>query len=217
MNKPATIARVAERYSRTGARVFVRAKLRTDPVGDQVVKVAQRMAANGRTHGCGDVVDVGCGRGQMGFVLTEHGLAASVLGFDRDAEKIAEATFAAKGDARFQFLVGDTRTLAIPACDTVLMIDVLHYLTDEQQSSLVLRAARSARGAIVIRELDPDRGWRSAMTRVQEEITTRFGYLRTRPITPVVECLRDNGFDVSVEPSWGRTPFSNVLVVGMKT
>ena len=196
-------------------------KLRADPVGDQVVELALRMATSGGTRGCGAVVDVGCGRGQMGFVLTELHLATAVFGFDWDAEKIAETIHAAKGDARFHFRTGDTRTEPIPPCDTVLMIDVLHYLTDEEQSSLVLRAARAARSAVVIRELDPDRGWRSTTTRVQEGITSWFRYnlgagVRPRSIEPVVACLRENAFEVSVAPSWGRMPFSNVLIVGTK-
>jgi hypothetical protein len=101
------------------------------------------------------------------------------------------------------------------------MIDVLHYLTDEEQDSLLGRAARAARRTLLVRELDPDRGWRSATTRVQEAITTTLGWnvgarVRVRAIAHIERALSLEGFDVTVEPCWGSTPFGNVLVVGRR-
>lgn len=211
IDKP-LIAKVAARYARTGTKFYVRGKLGGDPICEQVVGVASEL---------GEVVDVGCGRGQMGLLLLELGKATRVLGFDWDKDKIEEATLASGDDARLRFWVGDTRTEEIPACDTVLMLDVLHYLTDEEQDALVVRAAKSARHTIVIRELDPDRGWRSTMTRMQEGITTFFRYnvgarVRIRPISAVTERLTSQGFAVRVEPSWGGTPFANVAVIARR-
>lgn len=209
----ALIAKVASRYGRTGTKFYVRGKLGGDPICAQVVDASN--------DGLGEVVDVGCGRGQMGLLLLELGKATRVVGFDWDQDKIDEAIAAAGDDARLRFHKGDTRTEEIPACDTVLMLDVLHYLTDEEQDALVVRAARSARRAVIIRELDPDRGWRSTMTRMQEGITTFFRYnvgdrVRIRPISAVTERLTSQGFTVRVEPSWGNTPFSNVAVLATR-
>ncbi len=209
------IAKIAARFERTGTRFYVRGKLGGDPICEQVVSLGKK---NG---GLGEVVDVGCGRGQMGLLLLELELATRADGFDWDEDKIAEATRAAGEDARVHFSRGDTRTEAIRPCDTVLMLDVLHYLTDEEQAALVLRAARSARRMVIIRELDPDRGWRSTMTRIQEAITTFFRYnvgarVRIRPIAPITECLKNEGFVVSVEPSWGGTPFANVAILATR-
>jgi 2-polyprenyl-3-methyl-5-hydroxy-6-metoxy-1,4-benzoquinol methylase len=206
------IARVAARYTRTGTRFYVRGKLGSDPACSQVVELGQKLG------GLGEVVDVGCGRGQMLILLHELGLATSGVGFDWDEEKIKEATAAATGPLSFR--KGDARE-HIPACDTVLLLDVLHYLTDEEQTQVVDRVASAARRAVVIRELDPDRGWRSTVTRVQEGITTFFRYnvgarVLIRPIAPVVERLEGAGFSVEVLPSWGSTPFANVAIVATR-
>lgn len=207
--------RVAWRYEKTGTRFYVIGKLSSDPICGQVVTLAHALGS------LGEVVDVGCGRGQMGLLLVTEGWATSANGYDWDEEKVREANAAAGGDERLRYWVGDTREEPIPSCDTVLMLDVLHYLTHDEQSALVLRAAKAARRAIVIRELDPDRGWRSAMTRLQERVTTGLRYnvgarVLVRRIEPVVACLEGEGFSVSVEPSWGSTPFSNVAIIAKK-
>ena len=208
----AVIKKVAERYTRTGTKFYVHGKLGSDPICAQVVLAAGDL---------GTLVDVGCGRGQMGFLLLELGKAKRVVGYDWDQEKIDEAIAAAGGDEQFHFHVGDTRTEEIQPCDTVLMLDVLHYLTDDEQDALVQRAAKSARHTVIVRELDPDRGWRSSVTSAQESITTFFRYnvgarVRIRPISCIIERLAAAGFTVRVEPSWGSTPFANVAVIASR-
>lgn len=207
------VKRVAERYSSVGARMYARGKLGSDPVATQLLEL-------GRAQPMGHVVDVGSGRGQMGIMLLLAGIASEVTGFDWDEGKVAEANAAATGLAA-TFTRGDVREHAIPSCDTLLLLDVLHYLTDAQQEALVLRAAAAARRTIVVRELDPDRGWRSFTTRAQEAVTTTFGYnvgerVRVRPIADVVRPLEQAGFTVRVEPSWGSTPFANVAIIATR-
>jgi hypothetical protein len=101
------------------------------------------------------------------------------------------------------------------------VIDVLHYLPEADQSALVLRAAKSASRRVLVRELDPDRGWRSALTRAQEAVTTTLGYnagerLVYRSISAITTALEAHGFHAHVEPAWGSTPFANVLVVALR-
>jgi SAM-dependent methyltransferase len=208
----AAVERVAARYARgrRAAYHYVRGKLASDPV-------AARVAALGDL---GDVVDVGCGRGQLAALLLEMGRAERVRGVDWDAAKVDDARRACAGlDARFE--ASDAREAPIDGCDTVLLVDVVHYLTDAEQDALVSRAAEGARRRVVIRELDPDRGWRSAVTRAQERVTTALGYNRgarvnVRSIESLTAPLRARGFDVEVTPCWGGTPFANVLVVATR-
>ncbi len=211
----AAVARVAARYGAESrsAYYYVRGKM----LGDPVVKRAFELAAK---ESLGEVVDVGAGRGQLGILLLESNGAMRVTGFDWDRAKIAEAR-RASGELSASFEEGDAVTRPIPACDSVLLIDVLHYLTDAEQEALVGRAARAARRTVLIRELDPDRGWRSVTTRVQEAITTtlrwnRGARVRVRSIACLERRLSEEGFDVTVEPCWGATPFANVLVVGRR-
>lgn len=211
------IDRVAKRYVKVSARMYAKGKLGSDPVCAQLVELGRERGGLGR------VVDVGCGRGQMGLLLLEAGLADSVVGFDWDEGKLADATAAASVEPALPLSVerGDVREHAIPAGDTVIVLDVLHYLTDVQQAAVVDKIVGVRARTILVRELDPDRGWRSFTTRTQEAITTFFGYnvgerVRVRPIADVVGPLEAAGYTVRVEPSWGSTPFANVAVIGTR-
>ncbi len=209
------IARVASRYAggRRATYGYVRGKLASDPV-------AARVASMGPL---GEVVDVGCGRGQLAVLLVEAACATRVRGIDWDAGKVddaAKAAATAPALANASFEVSDAREAPIPPCDTVLFIDVLHYMTDAEQDAALVRAADAARARVIVREIDPDRGWRSAVTRAQEWVTTGLGYNRgararanARSIEAIATTLRARGFAVSVEPCWGATPFANVIVV----
>ena len=204
------VRRVGARYRGRGARFHVKAKLSSDPVARAVLALEP----------LGEVCDVGCGRGQLGLLLLDGAKATGVWGVDWDASKVTEASGAGDGLAA-HFEKGDVRSAAIPACDTVLLIDALHYLGDAEQDALLLRAASAARHRVVVRELDPDRGWRSAVTRAQEAVTTtlrfnRGAQVRVRPIAAIARVLEGAGFAVSVTPCWEGTPFANVLVVARR-
>lgn len=209
--------RVAERYAsraKKPAYYYVRSKLAADPI-------ARRVAELGATLPLGEVIDAGCGRGQLGVLLLEQSLATRVTGFDWDDEKVAAATSAAAG-LPASFRTGDLREPLGLEADTALLVDVLHYLTDGEQDAVLRNVARAARRTVVVRELDPDRGWRSRVTRLQEAVTTGFGYNRgarvnVRPIAALTAVLEAEGFAVEVTPCWGGTPFANVLLVARRS
>ena len=208
--------RVARRYASGTSRAahhYVRSKLAADPVAERLVALAP-------DGGFGEVLDAGCGRGQLGVLLLEHELATHVTGFDWDPNKVELATLAARG-LNASFRVGELTLPIQERPDTALLVDVLHYLSAEEQQATLHRVARSTRTMVVVRELDPDRGWRSRMTRVQEAVTTRLRYNRGRhvdpqPISALTGVLEAEGFEVEVSPCWGATPFSNVLLVARR-
>lgn len=151
-------------------RHYVRFKLWLDPVLPQ-------LAAEGAL---GDVLDIGCGRGQLSLCLRELGRVQALSGFDFDARKVAVAASAAGDDATFR--VGDATLAAPESVDTVLLIDVLHYLPAEEQDRLLARAVANVRpgGRVVIREADSSAGLRGALTRGLEYLGTSVGYNRAR-------------------------------------
>lgn len=203
--------RVAARYrnaSRFG-RGFVRGKLRTDPATAAILAYAA-------AQGCGSVVDLGCGRGQLGLALLECGGADQLLGLDRNAAKIAEASAAAAGlPARFR--IADLGSAPVPDCDTVLLIDVLLQMPEAAQRALLARVAAAARRRILIRAFDPARGWRARLGGVMEVLgrwVRRDGVeFQPLPLPGLARILTEAGFTVSVTPCWGRTPLPNVLLV----
>ena len=207
--------RVADRYAKgsRAARGYIAGKLRADPVISRIVEI-------GSERNLGHVIDIGCGRGQLAIALLEAKAATSVLGFDWDESKIEIARTASMGLAA-RFEIGDVRTMTWPAADTALLIDVLHYVRFSEQEAILQRACMATKSMVLVRELDPDRGWRSAITRLQERMTTSFAYntgerLEYRSISAISTLLETHGFLVEVEPAWGFTPFSNVLVMARR-
>ncbi|MFO0679857.1 MAG: class I SAM-dependent methyltransferase [Polyangiaceae bacterium] len=209
--------RTAERYaSATNSRAtyhYVRGKLRGDPSTRAVFSRAP----------LGDVLDLGAGRGQLDVLLLEAGAATRIHGLDWDAPKIALARAASKGlDATFE--VADMETATLPSADTVLMIDVLHYVDRERQDALLARALGAVRpgGRLLLREADAGRGLRSFFTLLPERIGTALAINRGERVLfrdvegELAPIARNLGFEVHVEPCWGGTPLSNVLFVATR-
>ncbi len=221
--------RVAGRYapigeiSTTAQRTrfhYVRMKLITDPVTKMIADLF------GEADGVlGEVLDIGCGRGQMAIVLLENGRATRVHGLDWDEGKIEAAREAAacqpEIDATFE--VADAATASFPPADTVMLIDVIHYLTIAEQDALLRRAAAAVRpgGRLVVRDADTERGLRSWATLAEERLFTllrfnRGARVKFRPARTIVAELEAAGLVCEVRPAWGGTPFSNVLVIGRR-
>lgn len=219
--------RVAQRYAPVGEIStpaertrfhYVRIKLLTDPVTKMIADLFDE-------GGLGELCDIGTGRGQLPLVMLELGRARRAWGVDWDEEKIAGAQAAAalapSLEARFE--VGDAKSVELPTSDTVLLIDVIHYLTLAEQDALLARAARAVRpgGRLVVREADTERGWRSFMTLAEELFFTlvrfnRGARVKFRPARDIAAVLEAEGLRADVCPAWGGTPFSNVLVIGKR-
>jgi 2-polyprenyl-3-methyl-5-hydroxy-6-metoxy-1,4-benzoquinol methylase len=154
-----TIARYAP--ARSADRYYVHVKLRTDPLAAELVRVSCQL---------GDVVDVGCGRGQFGLLLCELGRLRSLRGYDWDPHKIASAQTAAAGVAEYE--VADLRASPSYAADTYLLFDVLQYLTLSEQRQLLLDLVGTLRpgGRLLIRSTDRSRGWQSELSRWVERV-----------------------------------------------
>jgi hypothetical protein len=154
------------------------------------------------------------------LALLEARCADRVVGLDADAAGVRAARLAAEG-LRFRGEVADARTCEIPACDTVLLIDVLYQLETEAQSALLRRAAAAARASVILRAFDPALGWRSVVSRFSEAVCHAFALKRSpivnpRPLPWLVGLLEGQGFEVEVRPCWRGTPFAGVLVVARR-
>jgi hypothetical protein len=119
------------------------------------------------------------------------------------------------------FDMGDAREARVPEADTVLLIDLLHYFALPEQDAILRRAAAAVRagGRIVVREADTERGLRSFVTLLEERFFTFIRFNRGervafRPARDIAAILSEAGLDSRVAPAWGKTPFSNVLIVG---
>ena len=165
------VKRTNLRYARAALsdRLYVHFKLQMDPVA---------RALCGLGH-LGDVLDIGAGRGQFGLLLLEAGLASGVEGFDSDERKVIAAARAAAGEAHFEHVRIQCREL--PAADSVLLIDVLHYLPPAEQERLLQRIVASLKpgGRVLIRETDAGSPLKSWWARSAERIAGRVGINRS--------------------------------------
>lgn len=205
-----TIARY--RSAPTADRIYVAAKLTTDPL----TRLLSEIPGN-----WGRVLDAGAGRGQFGLFLWELGRCSVLHGFDSDARKVAIAECAAGGDAHFETV--DLLEFAERELDTLLLIDVLHYLPFSEQDELLRRATRCVtQGRIVIRELDAGNATRSTVTRAFEWLAKVSGYNRGRagrhyrPAREITAQLSCAGLSCEVLGASEGTPFANVLIVATR-
>jgi uncharacterized protein (TIGR03546 family) len=206
----AAMARTRARYEAApiADRYYVAGKLAFDPVFRLVDEL---------TGDFGRVLDLGCGRGQLGLLLLERGRVGSLRGVDSDPRKIDVAR-AAGPEAEFR--VGDVASSEIPSADTILLVDVLHYLPLAEQDELLRTACRALdrRGRLLVRELDADPSARSATTRLFEWWARAIGLNRGRAThyrsaADITRVLEAAGLSCRVQGASERTPFANVLIV----
>jgi len=201
------------RYQSMAVEQFVYWKLRCDPMFAALDSVVPR-------HGF--VLDLGCGYG-----LATHWLACftdqrTFLGIDYDEDKIRVAQRSAPEHPRIRFEPGDILERDYPACDVVLLLDVLHYWTAEKQERILTKARQALRpgGRLVLR--DGARAEDAAHGRVHrwEQFATCVGMNRTKEglhfqTQPELEAmLRRAGFS-RWEAKTGAGKDSNVMLVAL--
>jgi SAM-dependent methyltransferase len=204
------LERTRARYARAphADRYYVAGKLAFDPV---FALIATQAGDFGR------VLDVGCGRGQLSAFLLELGRASEVVGIDSDARKVEVARRAVP---EAKLLVADAASFELPTADTVLLVDLLHYLPRQEQDDLLTAGARALApgGRLLVRELDGDPSTRGGITRFFEWCARRLGINRGRathyrPARELTALLERAGLACSVQGASEGTPFSNVLIV----
>lgn len=202
--------RLAQRYQPRWLRSYVRSKLRTDPV----YRAAFELFHSSRLP----ILDVGCGIGLLAFYLRERGLDQPIVGVDIDRVKIERARSVARHyrDVRFQLADDDE----VETSGNVALLDVLHYLTDDEQRVMLRRLAAQVapEGTLMIRDCPRDRTLRYAATWIEEVFARGIGWMRTRVLNfprreLFSEELRPLGFREEVRPLWGRTPFNSHLFI----
>ena len=122
------------------------------------------------------ITDVGCGYGQMSFMLGMLSHGRHVIGIDYDSDKIdvaCNALLCHHADVRFE--CGDMRTITLPASDVILFNDSLHYIDSEAQRQVLTRAvnALTDRGFIIVRDGNASQGERHNKTKMTEVWSTK--------------------------------------------
>ncbi len=196
---------------------YTRTKLRTDPLYPGVLDALRGNHA--------PLLDLGCGLGLLAHALRRDGQRMDYVGVDIDAPKIERARRIADrvGLEGVRFDVVDLAAGYPPHHGSVAILDVLQFLTREQQAALLDAAiAMLAPGALlVMRAALDDGGTRIRRTRFGDRFAALTGWMPDRPRHyPTVEELRARfdaaGLPVEIQPWFGNTPFNNWMVLARR-
>ncbi len=127
---------------------YMRVKCRIDGYYDLWDRLIPRNAS---------VTDIGCGYGQMSYMLSMLAPNRRVTGIDYDSDKIDVAQHAfLRKRCNVRFICADMRSVDIPKSDAILFNDSLHYVDAESQKLILQRAVDSLNdgGMIVVRDGD---------------------------------------------------------------
>ena len=231
------VLRAAARYRPVGLSpyYFARGKLGGDPVFAALLR-------DGRINDAARIVDIGCGLGILAAWLAVAERCDprnasdwpptwappptrwTLRGFDlrRDAIAVGQRALSDLGE-RVVLTVGDARDVTLPACDVVVMLDVLHYLDTEGQRKLLVEAydALTPGGALLVRVGDAASHWRAHVTLMVDWWVTimrdrRWPRLYCRPLSDWKLLLESTGFSAVAQPMSEGTPFANVLLIATK-
>ena len=221
----------ARRYLPGGrfAHGFARGKLSNDPVFEYLL-------TSGLLSEDQRILDLGCGQGLLAALLVQARAAASegswpahwpapsaaaVHGIELMASDVARAEAALAGQASFE--TGNIADTAFAPCDTVVILDVLHYLPYKQQDDVLRRvhAALSAQGKLVLRIGDADGGFGFRWSNWVDHVVTwcrghRLPRLYCRSVAQWQQLLEQLGFTVEIKPMSEGTMFANVLLLARK-
>lgn len=209
---------------------FARGKLRYDPVFVMLLR-------RGLLPGHGRLLDVGCGQGLLLSLLIAAGeqyrsgdwprdwpappLNLDLHGLDLRPDRVRAARRALEGRARIE--LRDAREAEFPRCTAIVMLDLMHYLREEQQDRLLEKAAAALdpRGVLLLREADAGAGLAFEVTRLSERVAAAargdFGPMRYRSARRWAAALEGLGLSVTAQPMSQGTPFANVLFTARKS
>jgi predicted exporter/2-polyprenyl-3-methyl-5-hydroxy-6-metoxy-1,4-benzoquinol methylase len=161
------------RYQGPYVEQYVFWKLRTDPLFQALDRAAPRQ---------GRILDVGCGCGLVAHWLALDAPQRTLHGIDHDAAKIRAARAAAGDFPRVRFEEGDLLTAAWPACDALLLCDVLHYFPRDLKARILQRAFEALRpgGSLIVRDASSDASRGHRLVAWSERFAVWIGHNLTR-------------------------------------
>ncbi len=189
---------IRARYSKLEAysRMFVRFKLRFDPMFDDLLKMV------GRKKDVTTIIDIGCGYGVPACWCLENFENAHIFGIDPDLERVRVAAIATGN--RGTITAG--RAPAMPNepddADIVLIIDMLHYLDDETVANLFKNSFQTLgnSGLLVIRMVNRPAGtpsWSWRLEDIRVKLSAQQAYYRSSE--QMAECMRNAGFVIDID------------------
>jgi 1-acyl-sn-glycerol-3-phosphate acyltransferase len=124
------------------------------------------------------VYDLGCGYGFLSLMLGMISPQRKIIGVDFDAEKIALAQNSAIRSQNLMFFHDDVTSYPIEKADVFLILDTLHYFSEEKQKALINRCMMNLNlgGKLIIRDANKDIEEKHRSTVFTERWSTGIGF-----------------------------------------
>lgn len=121
------------------------------------------------------IIDVGCGYGYLSLYLHYRNEDREILGLDYDEEKVEVAQNCFDKGDQVYFEYADIKTFDLGKADVILLSDVLHYLSADNQQLVLQRCcdALNDNGLMLIRDGITDLGERHENTKLTELFSTK--------------------------------------------
>lgn len=141
----------------------------------------------------GNILDFGCGHGLLSLYLAEQSTRRTVLGLDHDAKRIAAAQRAGSSLPNVRFCSAQEQPDWRLGFQCVVFMDMLHYLTFDEQKALLGRACGSLGpdGVLIVREVEQARGLRYALNYLHEWLATHIGFTKSSEATLYLRSRKD--------------------------
>jgi cyclopropane fatty-acyl-phospholipid synthase-like methyltransferase len=196
--------------------------------------VFRALLQQGLLLGRGHILDLGCGQGLLAAWLKAALLCyesgswpqdwppapqpRSTRGIELMIRDVERARIALGSEC--EILQGDIRSAEFGTTDAVVILDVLHYISQGEQLQVLkrVRAALPARGLLLLRIGDADGGLRFRCSQWVDKLIMLFrGHAAVathcRSAGQWRDLLRECGFEVQAAPMSQGTPFANVLLI----
>ncbi|MDW7693435.1 MMPL family transporter [Flammeovirgaceae bacterium SG7u.111] len=130
----------------------------------------------------GNIIDIGCGYGFLGYALAFSGSGRKITALDYDAHKIEIAKNCPTQLRNLKFFHHDALTFDYPDANVFILSDILHYLKKEEQEKIVglLINKLEDGGKIIIRDGDSSKKQRHTGTVLTEVFSTNSGFNKSR-------------------------------------
>jgi 1-acyl-sn-glycerol-3-phosphate acyltransferase len=132
----------------------------------------------------GTITDVGCGYGYLAYMLKYTSPERSIFAMDYDEDKISVAqNNYSNRKLGISFEAADINEYTVNPSDGIVALDILHYLTPEQQVNTInkLMNALNPKGILIIRDANVDYKKKHMFTRYTEFFSTKSGFNKTKP------------------------------------
>jgi predicted exporter/SAM-dependent methyltransferase len=123
----------------------------------------------------GVIYDLGCGYGFLDYFLMHQSSERIITGVDYDGEKIIVANHSYLKNDQLTFIENDVMQVDMKDADAIIILDVLHYLSAENQRILIRRSFEKLNpgGILIIRDGDSSQESKHKGTKLTEFFSTK--------------------------------------------